>query len=205
MWTVLQYMLLSGGKSKMWNSVSSVPTFMWKKEGKEYNYTCVRSYLWRAPIHWWNWLSLGEAGRPSGKKHFHCIPFGSFWVWSLVNSLRIQITTFGFSKKCGEASTQASCLIHKLCTHSPPCTFLISTVALRSSCSDIDSGTILSSGHPPPFQSHPFQNEIGSVSSDLLSVQAQLYLLALFCSLQDPSGPILVSRDLNFLFVCLRR
>lgn len=35
-------------------------------------------------------------------------------------------------------------------------------------------------------------------------VQAQLYLLALFCSLQDPSGPILVSRDLKFLFFFLR-
>lgn len=57
---------------------------------------------------------LREAGRPSGRKSFHCVPFGSFWVWSLVNSLPIQITTFGFSKKRGEASTQAYSLIHKL-------------------------------------------------------------------------------------------
>lgn len=127
---------------------------------------------------------LREAGRPSGRKSFHCVPFGSFWVWSLVNSLPIKITTFGFSKKCGEASTQAYSLIHKLCTNSLPGAFLMSAIALRSSCSDIDPGTILSSGHPPPFQSHPFQNEIGSVSSDLFKLRCTYLLCFVLCRIR---------------------
>lgn len=127
---------------------------------------------------------LREAGRPSGRKRFHCLSFGSFWVWSLVNSLAIQITTFGFSRECGEASTQADSLIHTLCTNSPPGAFLMSAMALRSSWSDMDPGTILSSGHPPPFQSHPFQNEIGSVSSDLVKLSYTYWLCFVLCRIR---------------------
>lgn len=85
------------GKSKMQNSISQRPAFVWKTEGKRIQIPVCSHTVQGFPSAV-KLVESDEAGRLGGRKCSHCVPLGGSWVLSLVNLLTIWIVKCGFSK-----------------------------------------------------------------------------------------------------------